>query len=344
MDKMTHTKFNLNNFLMSLSSSLDNTISNNKHNIKYSSKRLAYIAVNIASKQNLQAIDISDIFSYSIIYANKIASTNLKNFPFNNLSILENKEISTIVKIAYEIEQSLDIQNNIIVNKEDIIKSFSSTYTDELFNTINFWFDLTSTYQLPFFIFNHIHDFTQEIHFDKLILLTNTINDIIYNYANRTYLNPINKKCKLICDFYGLDAKDTARMIISSNLINIGLLHIPLNILKKDSKLSASEYDIMKSAPYHTNSVLSQVFGFDDIAFLASSAYEKLDGSGYPLKLEANKLSLKNRIICILFIYQALSEKRSYRDAYLKDEIINILKKEDGKLDTSLFSDIFNIL
>jgi len=338
MDKMTHTKFNLNNFLMSLSSSLDNTIQNNKFNIKYSSKRVAYIAVNIASKQNISPQEISDIFSYSIIYANQTAKNNLDTFPFNAEDLQDNKTINNIVKIAYEIEQSLDIQDNIIINKENIISLFSSSYTDELFNTINFWFDLTSSYQLPFFTFNHLHDFTQELEFTKLIALSHTINDIIYSYSKREYTIPIDSRCKKICDFYAFDSKDSARMIIASNLINLGLLHIPQHILQKNKKLTNNEMDIMKSVPYHTNSILYQVFGFDDIALLASSAYERLDGSGYPNKLKANNLSLKNRVIAVLNIYQALCEKRPYRNIINSYNIIEIInsKENEGKVDNTV--------
>ena len=345
MDKMTHTKFNLNNFLMSLSSSLDKTVQNNKYDISYSSKRVAYIALNIASLQNLEKEILSDIFSYSIIYANQIAIKNIESFSFNTSNIKENEIINNIVKLSYDIEQSLNIQNNIIINKEEIISSFFSKYTNVLFNTISFWYDLTSDYQLPFYIFNHLFDFTQELEFKKIIDLTNTINDIVYKHTKRTYNTSIASRCKSICEFYGFDSKDTARMIISSNLINIGLLHIPSNILQKKLDLNSSEFGIMMSVPYHTNSVLSQVFGFEDIAKLASSAYEKLNGSGYPYKLQANNLSLKNRIISILTIYQALSEKRVYRDAYSKEEIVNILQtNNEDKLDISVIKDISSIL
>ena len=344
MDKMTHTKFNLNNFLMALSASLDNTIKNNKYNIKYSSKRVAYIAVNIASKVKLSSEEISDIFSYSILYANKIALENLDTFNFNN-NIKDNKEIQNIVKLAFNIEQSLDIKDDIIINKKEIIELFSCKYTDELFNTISFWYDLTSSYQLPFFIFNHIHDFTQELEFTKLINLSSTINKIIYDYVNIECIISINKRCQSICEFYSFDSKDTARMIISSNLINLGILHIPKDILQKNSKLTFEEYEIMKSVPYHTNSIISQVFGFDDIALLASNVYEKLDGSGYPNNKKANNLSLKNRILSILTIYQALSEKRVYRKDYIHLEIVDILKLESqDKLDISIINDISKIL
>jgi len=345
MNKMTHTKFNLNNFLMSLSSSLDNTIQNNKHNTKYSSKRVAYIALNIASAQNLEKEILSDIFSYSIIFANTVAIKNINSFTFNTQNILKNKTINDIVSLAYEIEQNLDIKNNIIVNKDEIISSFSQEQTSTLFNTISFWYDLTSDYQLPFYIFNHLFDFTLELEFEKLINLTQTINDIIYSHSRRSYLQSIANKCKVVCEFYGFDSKDTARMIISSNLINIGLLHIPSNILQKETSLDSNEFGIMMSVPYHTNSVLSQVFGFDDIALLASSAYEKLNGSGYPYKTQANNLSLKNRIISILTMYQALCEKRIYRESFSKEEIIKILKEDSkDRLDISVINDISKIL
>lgn len=347
MDKMTHTKFNLNTFLMAISSSFDNIVPNNQYNIKYNSKRVAYIALKLATLENLSPDKLCDIFSYSIVYQLDLDKTKLNNFPFQDRSIIEDKTINNILKLALGIEKNLDIKDNIIVNKDQIVSIF---HTDEnltiLFDELSFWYDLISTCQLPFYIFNFLQDFTSELEFNRLILFTNEIHNIVCNYASRKYTQSIGSRCEKICDFYGFDNKDKSRMIIGSHLLNIGLLHIPKSILNKNDKLSQNEFDIMKSVPYHTDTVLKQIFGFGDIAQLSSSCYERLDGSGYPYKIKANNLSLKNRILAILTVYQALSENRSYRDLYNKIEIIKILKDDikDGRLDITVIEPIVDIL
>ena len=347
MDKMTHTKFNLNNFFMALSSSLDNTVKDNKYNTKYNSKRVAYIALRLAQLENLSAKALSDIFSYSVIFNTNISKEEMKTFPFLDNNIINNKSINKILEIAITVENNLLIQNDIIMNKDEIISLFDSQDDiNKLFKDISFCYDLTSNYQLPFFIFSHLQDFTLELEFQKLIELALTINKIIYKYSNKIYSEAIDIKANKISEFYGFDDKDKARFIISALLSNLGILHISNNILLKPSKLNQSEVDIMKSVPYHTNNILTQVFGFDDIAKLCSYTYEKLDGSGYPYNIEANNLSLKNRILTILTIYQALEEKRSYRDSYKKEKILEILENEanQGKLDIAIVKDICNLL
>lgn len=345
MDKMTHTKFNLNNFLMAFSEPLDRTIKSNIYGIEYSSKRVAYIALRIASIYKLVPEDISDIFSYAIVCKNNITQNSLETFPFNCDNILQKEKIVSIVEFALKIENNINIQNNIIVNKDKIIEDFTNNDIRVLFDEVSFWYDLTSTSQLPFFIFSHLSDFTMELSFDRLIILSKTINNIVYDYTNRNYDNQIDEKAKLVTKYYQFDEKDSSRFIIASLLSNIGYLHIPKELIEKKDKLTKAELEIFQSVPYHTKNILTQVFGFDDIAQLGGYVYERLDGSGYPYKIKSNNLSLKNRILSILVIYQALQEDRSYRTKYNTMEMKDILDNMvlDNHLDGTILKDILGI-
>jgi len=340
MDKLTHAKFNLNNFLIALSDAIDNTIPKNKNNISYSSKRIAYISIKIALKLKFEPSYISDIFSYSVIYNNPIAIENINQFPFINGSetIKNHKLLNEIVKVAYEIEQNIDIKYNIVINKDEIIKHIPNNFLSVFEDTI-FWLDLSSNCHLPFYIFNNLQEFTQELEYTKLINLSEIINKISSQHS--VTKNDIGKKCEKILKYYNFDNKDYSRLIISVNLHNIGKLFIPKELFIKDTKLTSQEYDIIKSIPYFTSLVIQQIFGFDDIDQLSSRFCEKLDGSGYPYKLKANNLSLKNRIISILTIYQALREDKSYRKAYTHSKAIDILKEDAilGKVDMSIVED-----
>ena len=134
-------------------------------------------------------------------------------------------------------------------------------------------------------------------------------------------------------------------MIIAINLHSLGKLFISKDIYTKKETLSNDEQIMVESIPYFTSNTLSLIYGFDDIAKQCSLFNEKLDGSGLLYEMDGSGLSLKDRLMAILIIYQALLEPRSYRDAYTHDEAIDILKEDasNGKLDISIIEGIDKI-
>jgi len=252
--------------------------------------------------------------------------------------------------MAFCIEQNIQLVDNIIINKNNILELIkkSNEYSDKLKNIfvdisedMVFWLDLASSCHLPFYIFNNLQDFTQELEYTNLIPLCEMVNTIVCDYSSCRSEISISKKMKLISTYYNFDEKDTSRLIISANLHNIGKLFISADILNKNDKLPENEFDIVKSIPYFTSLIIQQIFGFDDINQLASTYCEKLNGRGYPYRLKANQLSLKNRILAIFIIYQALTEDRSYRKAYSHEDAMELIKEDikAGKLDNSVGDD-----
>ena len=105
---------------------------------------------------------------------------------------------------------------------------------------------------------------------------------------------------------------------------DIGKISTPTYILEKKGKLTDDEMTIMKEHAINSYNILLNL-GFEDIAIVASSHHEKLDGSGYPHGLTEHNISNLIRIICVADILSALLEKRSYKDPLEKNEVINIL-------------------
>jgi putative nucleotidyltransferase with HDIG domain len=121
-------------------------------------------------------------------------------------------------------------------------------------------------------------------------------------------------------------------------LHDIGKLSISNSILDKPGKLNPDEWVAMQDHPVQTQSILSRIAAFKDLAKVAGEHHEKLDGSGYPNHLPAGQLSLESRIIAVADVYGALSEDRSYRAALGLEKIASIMKSDiPGKLDASCF-------
>ena len=121
-------------------------------------------------------------------------------------------------------------------------------------------------------------------------------------------------------------------------LHDIGKLSISNSILDKPGKLNPDEWNAMQDHPVQTQSILSRIAAFKDLAKVAGEHHEKLDGSGYPNHLPADRLSLESRIIAVADVYGALSEDRPYRAALSLEKIAAIMKSDiPGKLDASCF-------
>jgi HD-GYP domain-containing protein (c-di-GMP phosphodiesterase class II) len=77
---------------------------------------------------------------------------------------------------------------------------------------------------------------------------------------------------------------------------------------------------------------------FHELASIAGSHHEKLDGSGYPDGLRADELSLETRILTVADMYGALTEDRPYRAGYSHEQAIEIMIHEaPTRLDADCF-------
>jgi putative nucleotidyltransferase with HDIG domain len=113
-------------------------------------------------------------------------------------------------------------------------------------------------------------------------------------------------------------------------LHDIGKLGISNLILDKPGKLTPEEMTEMRKHPSYTYELLQQVAGFRELASLAASHHERLDGKGYHRGLSADQLSVADRIICVADMYEALTAKRPYRQDLTPEAVMDILTKNAG--------------
>lgn len=117
-------------------------------------------------------------------------------------------------------------------------------------------------------------------------------------------------------------------------LHDIGKLSVSNSILEKPGKLTVEEWSIMRMHPAYTRTILRNIRGFDELAYVAGAHHERLDGSGYPEGLSADAMSLPARIIAVADVYQALSEKRPYREGLPTEVVFSMMDRDiPGRLD-----------
>lgn len=348
MDKMTHAKVNLNNFLLGLSEALDKSFHSNQFEVSYNSKRVTYIALRMASYINFEEKYLADIAAFGLLYRFDLEDNDLKKIPFLDLQHL-NSTTKEIMELSLLIENNLSIESNVIVNCNEIQELVHQTEVSQemkenffdLSEDMIFWLELTNTLRLPEFIYNFLQDFTREIEYKQLIELSEVVDKLVNKSIENKSNNEIGIKAKRMCEFYNMDNKDTSRMVIAAHLHSLGKLFVPKKIYKKSETLDNKEKQAVASIPYFTSSTLSLIYGFNDIAKICSLINEKLDGSGKLYELDGSSLSFNDRLMAILVTYQALLEPRSYRKAYTHNEAIKILKEDadNGKLDSAIIED-----
>ncbi|OPX98046.1 MAG: Cyclic di-GMP phosphodiesterase response regulator RpfG [Syntrophorhabdus sp. PtaU1.Bin002] len=138
-----------------------------------------------------------------------------------------------------------------------------------------------------------------------------------------------------------IDPAFVENMFHASPLHDVGKVGIPDSILLKSGKLTASEFEVMKTHAAigaHTLRAVQKnyprnVFINMGIA-IAQHHHEKWDGSGYPDGLAGEQIPLEARIMAVVDVYDALRSKRCYRPALSHEESCGIiLEGEDSQFD-----------
>ncbi len=130
----------------------------------------------------------------------------------------------------------------------------------------------------------------------------------------------------------------------SSILHDIGKVGIPDGILLKDGILTRREYELMQSHTvigYEALKSASRDLGDDSFLNMAMnvtlSHHERWDGNGYPAGLKGEDIPLAARIVAIADVYDALTSRRPYKEAYAHERAIEIMEREFFRFDPYLF-------
>ncbi|MCI5919157.1 MAG: HD domain-containing protein [Roseburia sp.] len=120
-------------------------------------------------------------------------------------------------------------------------------------------------------------------------------------------------------------------------LHDIGKIATPDRILQKPGKLTDEEYEIMKEHAARGGEIIQNTFQnlespeFQKIAYeIARYHHEKYNGKGYPDGISGERIPLHARVMAIADVFDAVSQKRCYRDAMPIDACFAIIEKGAG--------------
>jgi len=304
-----------------------------------------------------------------------LGEDNLKNFPFLThpqniikyhhekfdgtgffgLSGDEIPLLAQIIALSDTLDLAFDMTKTFNIEKItyfvcDHKGTFFSPLLADVFSNIaghpGFWEDLSDE-KISDSVKRAIPVFSHDLDFHDMRTITKTLSKIIdaRSEFTQTHSSGLSEKLEKMTVFYQMDSIMTSKLLIASDLHDLGKLAVSNSILDNPGKLTKEEFEEIKKHPMITRLCLQGIRGFEEITKWAGNHHEKLDGSGYPGALTAKDLDFNSRLITCLDIYQALREERPYRKPMDHHEAMEILRgmAEAGQLDHRIVENIHTV-
>jgi putative two-component system response regulator len=130
----------------------------------------------------------------------------------------------------------------------------------------------------------------------------------------------------------GLAKKAIEAILYGAPMHDIGKIGIPDNILLKPDKLDDKEWEVMKQHAIIGDNILKgSKIGYVRMgAMIARTHHEKWDGSGYPYGLKGRQIPLAGRIVALADVFDALTSKRPYKEAFSIEKSYRIIEQGRG--------------
>ena len=238
----------------------------------------------------------------------------------------------TVPGIIMYVEMGHDIESSAIT----LTYTFNRLFTSDVF----FWISVAGFAVLLIGLLIFIITSLQERKYDLRHERDNEIiNESIETFtgfidAKDPYTNGHSKRVaiytRLIAEKMGYQGEDLDRIYFIALLHDSGKIGVPDNILGKPGKLTAEEFEIIKSHTTRGGEILESFKSLENADEGARYHHERYDGKGYPEGLAGEKIPLIARMICVADAFDAMNTNRVYREKRSKEYIIKELNENKG--------------
>lgn len=131
-----------------------------------------------------------------------------------------------------------------------------------------------------------------------------------FNHSSRVANYAVKTAAKL-----KLSREHMENLFLASILHDIGKINIPEEVLKKPSKLTNEEFELVKKHPGDGAAMIRDT-PYADIADIVEQHHERVNGRGYPFGLKGDEILVEAKIIGVCDTFDAMTEDRAYRTAF----------------------------
>jgi len=163
-----------------------------------------------------------------------------------------------------------------------------------------------------------------------------TLGEVMETRSAETanHIRRVSEYSRILALKAGLNQEDANQIKIASTMHDVGKIGIPDTILLKPDKLNSEEFETIKKHSRIGHDILagSEHDVMNIAATMALQHHEKWDGSGYPNGLKGEEIDIVGRIITLADVFDSLSCKRVYKEAWLLNDILDFVQKQRGKM------------
>lgn len=248
-----------------------------------------------------------------------------------------------VLSLGYMVDQSSLLLSTEAI-RQKILDKRGSWFSPELvdaFMAISqseaFWLSLENDY-----VHGHVSHWltetrTQAMSFQELRSIFYIFSHIVDAKSpyTKAHSDGVARLSRFIGELFALSEASCDMLELAGLLHDLGKLRQPDELLDKPSELTAAESASMHRHSFDTYTILKNIHGLETIAEWAAQHHERVDGTGYPYHVGGKSISLEARIVAVADVFQALAQKRPYRDSLPLLEVIAILENMvvEGKLD-----------
>ena len=163
---------------------------------------------------------------------------------------------------------------------------------------------------------------------ERLARLAEYRDDATYEHPQR-----VGRTAGLLAERLGLAPDVVAAIRRAAPLHDVGKVGVPDRILLKPSRLTAAEFELMKSHTLIGSEILAgSSWPVLQLAEeIALSHHERWDGTGYPDGKVEDEIPMSGRIVIVADNFDALTHSRPYAEAWDADKAAAEIRRQSGQ-------------
>ena len=183
------------------------------------------------------------------------------------------------------------------------------------------------------------NELLEKSYLESIEVLRKTVE--VKDVYTRGHSDRVSEYSLLIGEKLNLPPEQMKTLKIGALFHDIGKIGIPDAILLKTDKLTDDEYSEIKNHPAIGAHILSNASIFADIIPIVKHHHERYDGKGYPARLAGEDIPYLARIVAVADTFDAMTSRRSYRQALDFDYTTNEIERCKGTQFDPAIADVF---